>query len=280
MNVTGIFIHPIKSCQRIELPQAEVTPKGFVWDRELMIVDQNHKFMTQRDYPQMAKIRVQLSEEMISLSVPGEPIEAFTFQPHFTGNPLEVKIWRDNTTAIDQGDDVADWLQKALKLSSEQPCRLVRQSPQQIRPVNPNYARRPEDRVSFADGYPFLLTNTASLAELNRRITLNNSVNCSEVPMIRFRPNLVIESEFPFVEDRWKLIKIGGVYFDVVKPCDRCIVTTTDQFTGKRDESKEPLKTLATFRRQAGGVMFGQNLIPVNTGVIRQNDPVQCLEHL
>ncbi|MEB3278569.1 MAG: MOSC N-terminal beta barrel domain-containing protein [Lyngbya sp.] len=279
MNVTGIFIHPIKSCQRIELEQAEVTPKGFFWDRELMIVDQDHKFMTQRDYPQMAKIRVQLSENMISLSVQDEPLEPFNFEPNFTGNPLEVKVWRDNTIAIDQGDEVANWLQNALKLSADQPCRLVRQSPQHIRLVNPNYAQRPEDRVSFADGYPFLLTNTASLVELNRRIKTNNSVKFSEVSMIRFRPNLVIESEFPFVEDNWKLIKIGGVYFDVVKPCDRCIITTTDQFTGKRDEFKEPLKTLATFRRQAGGVMFGQNLIPINTGVIHQYDEVQCLEH-
>ena len=280
MNVTGIFIHPIKSCQRIELEEAEVTPKGFAWDRELMIVDRDRKFMTQRDYPRMAKIRVQLLEGMISLSVRDEPPEPLTFAPHFTGNPLKVNIWRDNTTAIDQGDEVANWLQNALKLSSEHSCRLVRQSPQHIRPVNPNYARRPEDRVSFADGYPFLLTNTASLAEVNRRIKANNTVNFSEIPMIRFRPNIVIESELPFVEDGWKLIKIGGIYFDVVKPCDRCIVTTTDQFTGKRDEFKEPLKTLATFRRQAGGVMFGQNLIPKNTGAIRKGDEIQCLEHL
>lgn len=279
MNVTGIFIHPIKSCQRIELEQAEVTPKGFLWDRELMIVDQHHQFMTQRNYPQMAKIRVQLSEGMISFSVQDETIEPFTFEPNLTGNLLNVQIWRDHTIAIDQGDAVANWLQNALKLSSEQTCRLVRQSPENIRLVNPNYAQRPSDQVSFADGYPFLLTNTASLAELNRRIKANHTVEFLPIPMIRFRPNIVIESEFPFIEDHWKLIKIGAVYFDVVKPCDRCIVTTTDQLTGKRDEFKEPLKTLSTFRRQTGGVMFGQNIIPINTGVIHNGDQVQCLEH-
>ncbi|ERT04548.1 MOSC domain protein [Lyngbya aestuarii BL J] len=279
MKVTGIFIHPIKSCQRIALEQAEVTPKGFTWDRELMIVDHRQQFMTQRDYPQMAKIQVKLSGKVISLSVQDESLEPFNFEPQLTGNTLAVKIWRDNTIAIDQGDEVAIWLQKALKLSPMQPCRLVRQSPQQLRRINPNYARRSEDQVSFADGYPFLLTNTASLEELNRKIAENNLINISEVPMIRFRPNIVIESDCPFVEDDWKLIKIGEVYFDVVKPCDRCIVTTTDQFTGKRDELKEPLKTLATFRRQAGGVMFGQNMIPQNTGVIHKEDQVQCLEH-
>ncbi len=278
MNVTGLFIHPIKSCQRIELEQAEVTPKGFVWDRELMIVNQQHQFITQRDYPQMAKIRVKLETEIMSLSIEDESLEPFVFTPSLTGNPLQVKIWRDNTIAIDQGDEVANWLHRALTLPAEQTCRLVRQSPQNIRLVNANYAPRSEDQVSFADGYPFLLTNTASLAELNRRILENNSVDL-DIPMIRFRPNFVINSETPFIEDQWKLIKIGEVYFDVVKPCDRCIVTTTDQFTGKRDEFKEPLKTLSTFRRQLGGVMFGQNLIPVNTGVIYKGDSVQCLEH-
>ncbi|MEL7035079.1 MAG: MOSC N-terminal beta barrel domain-containing protein [Cyanobacteria bacterium J06592_8] len=276
MNIESIFIHPIKSCHAIELEQAEVTPKGFAWDRELMIVDHHHKFMTQRDYPLMAKIQVELSDDSLSLSIQDSPIKPFTFKPHLKGKSIPVKIWRSNTIAIDQGSDVANWLHNALQLPSEFSCRLVRQSPENIRLVNPNYARRPEDQVSFADGYPFLLTNTASLAELNRRIKVNNIDGSCEILMNRFRPNLVIKSDSPFLEDEWKTIQIGEVSFDVVKPCDRCIITTIDQSTGQRDRLKEPLKTLATFRHQSGGILFGQNLIPRNTGVIYKNDSVYC----
>lgn len=277
MNVIGIFIHPIKSCQRLELEQAEVTPKGFTGDREFMLVDRNHQFMTQREYPQMARIQVQFSDDVLFLSVNDETIQPLKLIPNWTGNLQPVQIWRDQTQAIDQGDEVAVWFQTALQLKDHQTCRLVRQSPQHIRRVNPKYAVKSENAVSFADGYPFLLTNTASLDELNRRLQLVYPDEQKIIPMIRFRPNLVVDTTEPFLEDGWKLIQIGEVVFQVVKPCDRCIVTTTDQSSGRRDQLKEPLKTLATFRRQPNGILFGQNLIPQNTGTVRQGDEVQIL---
>ncbi len=277
MKITGIFIHPIKSCQRLALKQAEVTSKGFVWDREFMLVDKNRKFMTQRQDPELATIQVKLTEERLILSVKSNIIDPFILTPDLTGNSLEVNIWRDQTIAIDQGNEVAQWFQTALQLPSDKTCRLVRQSPENPRWVNSDYAVQKSDQVSFADGYPFLLTNTASLMDLNQRIRANYSNNKLEIPMIRFRPNLVVETDQPFVEDHWKKLQIGEIQFTVVKPCDRCSITTTDQSTGERDQFTEPLKTLSTFRRQPGGLMFGQNLIPQNTGVIRINDAVKVL---
>lgn len=277
MKIIGIFIHPIKSCQRIALNEAEVTPKGFLGDRELMLVDQNHKFMTQRQYPQMAKIQVKQEDKKLILSIDTDRITPFILNQKLIGNSLDVKIWRDQTLAIDQGDEVAQWFQSALQLPPDQTCRLVRQSPNYPRRVNPKYAVQQTDQVSFADGYPFLLTNTASLAELNQRIESNYYQNSQKIPMIRFRPNLVIETHQPFIEDTWKAVQIGDIKFAVVKPCDRCNITTTDQLTGERNQFKEPLKTLSTFRQQPGGIMFGQNLIPQNTGYIRIYDEVKIL---
>ena len=278
MKIIGVFIHPIKSCQRIELQQAEVTPKGFVQDRDFMLVDQNHKFMTQRQYPQLATIQVQLIEKKLILSVASNQIEPFKLTPNFTGNPIKVQIWRDQTIAIDQGDEVAAWLQTVLQLPGEQSCRLVRQSVDYPRLINPNYATQPTDLVSFADGYPFLLTNTASLKEVNQRIQQNSTSQNVEIPMIRFRPNLVVETNQPFIEDTWRRIKIGEVELTLVKPCDRCTIITTHQSTGERHPLKEPLKTLSTFRKTPEGILFGQNLIPHNTGIIRVDDLVYVLE--
>jgi uncharacterized protein YcbX len=91
--------------------------------------------------------------------------------------------------------------------------------------------------------------------------------------MNRFRPNLVVAGSAPFAEDEWRTIQIGGIPMQVVKPCARCVVTTTDQATGRRD-GDEPLRTLATFRRRDSKVMFGQNVVHYGTGTLRVGDGV------
>jgi len=272
MKVTEVWIYPIKSCRGISLPEATVTPKGFAGDRELMWVDETGKFITQRQYPDLARVRVQLEGEAIALTLDPETAEPLRFESTLSGTELAVQVWRSRTIAIDQGDEAAAWLQAALGLTEN--FRLVRQSPQYRRAVNPEYALEEDDSVSFADGYPFLLTNTASLADLNSRID-NES---QSVPMNRFRPNIVIESDRPFAEDGWRSLQIGEVVFELVKSCDRCIVTTTDQQTGARNPLREPLKTLSTFRQFGRqGILFGENMIPRNAGIVRVGDDVRVL---
>lgn len=272
MKVTAVWIYPIKSCRGISLPAAAVTAKGFAWDREFMWVDENGKFITQRQYPDLARVRVQLEGDEIALSLESGSVEPLRFEPTLTGTEIAVQVWRSRTTAIDQGDAAAAWLQAKLGLTAD--FRLVRQSPQYRRTVNPEYAVEGDDLVSFADGYPFLLANTASLDDLNRRMADESQ----RVPMNRFRPNIVIESDQPFAEDRWRSLQIGEVIFALVKPCDRCIVTTTDQHTGARNLQREPLKTLSTFRQFGRqGILFGENMIPRNTGAVRVGDEVRVL---
>ncbi|VXD15739.1 MOSC domain-containing protein [Planktothrix paucivesiculata] len=278
MNLIELFIYPIKSCGKITLNQEEVTLKGLDWDREFMWVDESGQFVTQRTHPELVKVRVQQLGTLIELSVADQNIKSFQLQPKLIGTPKTVQVWRDQTMAIDQGDDVANWLKNALKQDNQPNLRLVRQSPDFIRPVDPNYAVNPDNQVSFADGYPCLLTNTASLTELNHKLTETYPTSSEEIPMNRFRPNLVIDTDQPFIEDQWKTILIGEIYFDLVKPCSRCIVTTTNQESGERNPLKEPLKTLATFRQQPRGVMFGVNIIPRNTGTIRVGDIVEVIE--
>lgn len=278
MIVTDIFIYPIKSCQGIQLQTAEVTPKGFVWDREFMLVNSQGRFITQRQYPDLARIKVTISADLIDLEVNNSSFPPLQFSPTVTGKELPVMVWRDRTFAIDQGDHVADWFTQALQLPSEKQVRLVRQSPNHIRPINPKYAAKPDEPVSFADGYPFLLTATGSLAELNSRID-EFPDQSQAVSMNRFRPNIVVNTTEPFIEEKWNLIKIGEVQFSVVKPCSRCIITTTEQNTGKRDSFKEPLRTLGTFRQFGNeGVMFGENMIPRSIGSIHVGDSVQVLQ--
>jgi uncharacterized protein YcbX len=133
------------------------------------------------------------------------------------------------------------------------------------RAVSPDHSR-PGDIVGFADGFPLLLATTASLEDLNARLTV-------PVPMNRFRPNVVVEGCSPWEEDGWTQVTVGQVPFRVAKPCGRCVIITTDQRTGER--GVEPLRTLATFRQKDGKVNFAQNCVPDADGVLAVGDELR-----
>ena len=145
------------------------------------------------------------------------------------GEAKQIQVWRHTSSALDEGDEIAEWLSDFLGID----CRLVKMSDTDIRPVNPMYAHSKNDQVSFADGYPILLLSEASLDDLNSRLE-------TPLPMNRFRPNIVVTNTEPYAEDTWKTIRIGDVTLDIVKPCARCAITTTNQVTAS--EAKNPSK--------------------------------------
>jgi len=148
-------------------------------------------------------------------------------------------------------------------------CRVVHMPEDYVRQVNPRYATKEQDQVAFSDGYPFLLVNEASLADLSARMQ-------ESLPVNRFRPNIVVKGMQPYVEDMWRKIYIGHVAFHIVKASERCPITTTNQTTAV--VGKEPLKTLATYRRAQKGIIFGQNLVHEHEGIIRLGDTVEVVE--
>ena len=279
MIVSELCIYPLKSCQGIAIKQAEVRTQGFLGDRDMMLVSSKGKFITQRQYPQLARVKVETVEQNIILRLEDESLPALTFTPTLTGATIEVEIWRDRLMAIDQGDKVAQWFHRLLNLDLAKACRLVRQSPEHIRLLDKKYPSDRDNPVSFADNYPVMLTATASLEELNQRIVEIHQQQKQAIPMNRFRPNIVIETTEPFIEDNWSLIQIGDIRFTVVKPCSRCIITTIDQKQGEKNQLKEPLNTLGTFRQLSEqGVMFGVNMVPQNEGMIRVGDRLQVIK--
>jgi uncharacterized protein YcbX len=179
------------------------------------------------------------------------------------GARREVTVWSYRGPAIEHAAGGA-WLSRVLGME----CGLVFMPEDVERGVNPERGR-PGDVVSFADGYPLLLTGEGSLDELNRRLE-------APIEMRRFRPNLVVAGGAPFAEDTWRRLRAGGVAFRNAKPCDRCAIPTVDPSTGVT--SREPLRTLARFRARDGAVWFGVNLIPDETGTIRVGDAVEVLQ--
>ncbi|MBP9913634.1 MAG: MOSC domain-containing protein, partial [Opitutaceae bacterium] len=191
---------------------------------------------------------------------------------HEPGAPLTVQVWRDTVEAEACSVEIDVWLSDFLR----QPCRLVRIGQNYRRPVKPAKAQ-PGDVFTFADGYPMLALGEASLADLNDRLVAQGE---APVPMDRFRPNLVIAGSAAFAEDTWPRFRIGDLTFRTTGPCARCTITTTDQQTAAR--GKEPLRTLATYRRdqtEPTNLNFGQNLVhETKSGSLRVGDAISIIK--
>lgn len=267
LTAAGLHVYPVKGLRGVDVAQAAVEPWGLAGDRRWMVVDPAGRFLTQREVPRMALVGAEVGPEALRLDAVGaDPLDVMVPLP--TGTRLDVVVWRDTVASVPAGPLADRWLSAFLG----RPCRLVHMAdPAEARPVDPDFAT-PADRVSFADGFPLLVTTQASLADLNARLAV-------AVPMNRFRPNLVVAGGPPWAEDDWRRIAVGAVTFRVAKDCARCAVTTVDQATGVRADDTEPLSTLAGFRRRAGGrIIFGQNLIPEVPGTIRMGDLVRLLD--
>jgi uncharacterized protein YcbX len=261
-SISAIYLYPVKACAGILLQTAELDHRGLKYDRQWMVVDPQGGFLSQRTVPQLALIQTSFSQdrEYLILTLPGEP--PLWIGPMTEGEKCQVTVWGDRCQAFDVGDKVAAELSQFLKL----PCRLVQMDPQWIRPVDPKFAPNSHSQTGFSDGFPLLGISEASLADLNHRLL-------SPLPMNRFRPNLVFTETDPYAEDRWHTISIGSIPFRGVKRCARCKVTTVDQATGEFT-GQEPLRTLATYRQLARGIIFGQNFVHLQSGVIQVGDPV------
>jgi hypothetical protein len=259
MRLTALNVYPIKSARGISLREGEVDEFGLHYDRRWMVVDPSGTFLSQRSHPRMALVVPSITGGVLRVEAPGmSPLET-PLQPSHTVS-TEVEVWGDPCRATWVGEEAANWFTQFLR----SPCSLVHMPGDVVRPADPAFAPAGA-RVSFADGFPFLLISEESLADLNCRLA-------DALPMNRFRPNLVVAGGEPYAEDGWSRVRIGDLPLTVVKPCPRCVVTTTDQATTER--SREPLRTLATYRKVNGEVMFGQNAVHESTGRLRLGDPV------
>lgn len=268
ISVVSIHIYPVKALGAISLAESIVEARGLQHDRRFMVIDQNHEFLTQRDHPRMATVWVEIENDKVILSAPGTESISFALTPKVS-TTRTVKVWSSHVRAQTVTAGADQWLSDYLGVDA----RLVYMPESTARRIHPAYAKNAEI-VSFADGFPLLITSDASLNDLNTRIKKNGGQALS---MNRFRPNLVISGCDAYAEDRLGDIAVGNALFRAVKPCTRCQVTTIDQANGQ-SRGPEPLQTLGTYRNSPSGVVFGMNLIPLTPDTVRVGDEVNFCE--
>lgn len=265
LQVSQLYIYPIKSLGGISLNKATVTERGFEHDRRWMLVDNNRRFLSQREVAHMALLKVELQDNglLVSHKTTGESL-LIPFKP-LTTKTCEVVVWDDTCEAIYVSDEADKWFTKILGMN----CRLVYMPDNTKRQVDEKYA--PDGKItSFSDAYPFMILGQATLDDLNIRLS-------EALPMDRFRPNIVFSGGKPFEEDLFDDFTIGNINFNGVKLCARCILTTIDQTNAEK--TKEPLKTLAKYRRKNNNIYFGQNLIHKGEGIVTVGDSLQVIKY-
>ena len=258
MNIHSLYLYPVKSLAGVAVESFALDDFGPVGDRRWMIVDASQRFVSQRSHPELACVSTRFEGQDVVISIPGE--DDFILVPG--AGRQQVGVWKDQVQAV-SGPDRAS---AALSRYCGESLCLVYMSDHVFRRVDPDWVPAYR-RVSFSDGFPFLVTNQASLQELNSRLE-------HPVGMDRFRPNIVISGAGPWEEDGWSTLDFQNVSLSLVKPCSRCILTTVDPRTGVRSPEGQPLKTLATYRRTPDGVIFGANGVHLSEGTLAVGDPV------
>jgi hypothetical protein len=264
--ISQLFIYPIKSLGGISVETALVTDRGFEYDRRYMLIDEYNRFLTQREYLVMALLQTGIEGNDLlvhhkksidlKLRLPLIPVNE--------GDTTRVQVWEDTCEAIHVSPSADEWFSERIGIS----CRLVYMPETSRRLVDREYALK-DDITSFADGYPILMIGQSSLDDLNSRMK-------EALPVNRFRPNIVFTGGLPFEEDTMEHFIVNGIHCYAVKPCARCVITTTDQETGMT--GKEPLKTLASYRRVKNEVYFGQNILTDGNGFISVDDSIEVIK--
>ena len=262
-TVDRLRIHPVKGARGLDIPSMDFDALGPRFDRRWMVVGPDGTFVSQRGTPRLATVRPKVDGRSLTLAAPG--IEALTVPIVPQGDPIRVGVWSSELDVRTVSPEADGWLSTVLKGHH----RLVFMSDGDIRNTDPAYADG--HRVSFADGFPALLVTRGSVGELARRAGRH-------IPVERFRPNIVVSGDRPHEEDFWRSFTIGELRFSGVKLCARCKVTTIEQDSGTRDPDREPLRTLARYRRIESLVYFGLNVVHHGTGRISLGDSVEILD--
>ncbi|WP_370616765.1 MOSC domain-containing protein [Mumia sp. Pv 4-285] len=267
MRITSLHLYPVKSAAVLDVAEASMEPWGLAGDRRWLVVDPLGNKVDPLRHPRILTVRPTPIDGGLRLSSSGHP--DLDVEAPVTGPRIRIGLSRQSELRY-AGPTAATWLSAVVGAD----LRLAWQDDPRARSVSSKHGGAPGDVLSLADAAPILLTTTSSLDRLNALIA--DGPEPTPLPMDRFRPNVVVDGDLaPFVEDRWRSVRLGEVELRFTELCDRCAITTIDMQTLRR--GKEPVRTLAAHRRWDGQTWFGVRLLPIGRGTLRVGDPVEVV---
>uniref|UniRef100_A0A7G3ASK4 Molybdenum cofactor sulfurase n=1 Tax=Lutzomyia longipalpis TaxID=7200 RepID=A0A7G3ASK4_LUTLO len=289
-----ICIYPVKSCGAFKIfDKWPVTSHGLQYDREWMIVTEKGVALTQKTNTKMCLITPRIDQKEGKMTLYFPEMESICVELKVESDQImqdlslcKSKVCGDQIQGYDCGEEVAQWLERALDTPG---VRLIRKNSEEKRffrkngtngtnGINTEYSE-----ISLANQAQFLLINSTSVSwlmdkvkdweyEENRDVLLAGVVD-------RFRGNIVIKSSKCLEEANWKVLKIGPILFKVDGQCTRCQMICIDQATGEK--TTEPLRTIA--KEFKGKIKFGiylslHNNNLTNSNVLNCTDRIEVIE--
>jgi uncharacterized protein len=268
LQLSEIYVYPIKSLGGVRLTHAEITDRGLQYDRRWMLIDENNRFISQREYPELAVFKVDLYTDYMIITDSKRNLSLMNKLNRDFSELLEkitVTIWDDEVEAYEVSEICNQFFSEGL----QKPVRLVYMKDENIRKTDAQYSLKGDEITSFSDGYPILIIGQSSMDDLNNRMA-------EPLSILRFRPNFVFTGGEAFEEDEWHEFTVGNVRFFGVKPCARCVMTTVDPTTGEK-KGKEPLLTLNKYRKAGNKILFGQNVLISQLGKVSVGDNIEVI---
>lgn len=255
LRVKNLYYYPLKAAKPIEVETLEVGTYGPLDDRRWMVINKSDRFVSSRTQPAMSQLVIRKEQEDYYLSAAG--MEEIKLSQKPVGSDVDIPVWKDLVTVTVVSELLNEWISTYLGEES----RIVT--------MGCHYHRTKRERpVSLADGYPFLITYEESLKELNNKLE-------RPLEMLRFRPNIVLSGGDAASEFSIQQLGICNIQFNLVKPCERCVVINVDPQTGIK--GREPLQTLSGYRKIEGKIIFGMNALHDQQGHISVGDSVNIL---
>ena len=260
MRITGLGLYPVKSMGGIEPTESVVTALGLDGDRRWAVLDTDGRTLTTRERallfgvraePTGGGVRLTRGEDVLEVATPGPQA------PTVTTTLSRVDLLRAADPAV------SGWLSDLIGRA----VVLAHQGEDLHRSVSANHGGLPGDRLSLADTNPLHLVSERSVDRLRDWVAEGQGEEWlpRDEAVRRFRPNLVVDGDEPFAEDRWTRVRIGAATYRLGELCDRCTMTTVDRHL---DTTKEPIRTLARHRRWDGVTWFGVRLVPELAGAV------------
>ena len=268
MELSAIYVYPIKSTAGVCVQQSTVQARGLDHDRRWALIDADGGVVTARNNPELLRLTTEIDAHELRVLENGERRISVPLAVADNAVQAPVLITDSKGTGVAAETAVNDWFSSYLGI----PVRLMFMSPESHRTVASDAGGNADDEVSFADRSPLMILSEATLETLNSKLD-------AAIPMVQFRPNLVIRSCAPDAEDSWQRIRIGECEFELLNRVQRCVFATIDPDSQIPHSQQEPLRTLSTYRpHEDGGVAFGRHLVARQYGVISVGDRVEVLD--